>query len=90
MWYELQKVLTMDKGDSFGERALIKNEDRSATIICSQDSAFATLSRIDYNWILGLAQKKEIKEVVEFLKGYRIFSSARNSSLEKIHYFMKR
>ena len=55
VWFELQKVLTMDKGDSFGERALIKNEDRSATIICSQDCAFATLSRIDYNWILGLA-----------------------------------
>lgn len=51
-WFK--KATQIDSGSSFGERALIKNDHRAATIICSQDCTFATLSRANYNLIMGL------------------------------------
>jgi CRP-like cAMP-binding protein len=51
----------MKAGDSFGERALIKHEARAATVYCSQNCIFATLSRYDYIKIIGQAKKKELK-----------------------------
>ena len=65
-WFK--KVASIPAGGSFGERALIKNEDRAATIICSEDCTFATLSRIDYNWIIGSAKRRELKQMAEMLK----------------------
>ena len=57
VWF--RKATQLEPGGSFGERALIKNEDRAATCICSKDASFATLSRTDYNWIIGLAHRKD-------------------------------
>ncbi len=88
VWF--RKATQVEPGGSFGERALIKNEDRAATCICSNDSSFATLTRTDYNWIIGLAHRRELRTNVELLKNFRILSDVRNSSLEKIYYFMKR
>lgn len=51
VWFKT--VQTMKGGESFGERALLKHEARAATIYCSSDCIFATLSRIDYNKIIG-------------------------------------
>jgi CRP-like cAMP-binding protein len=51
--YVFKKVQSIKEGGSFGERALIKNETRAASCICSEDCTFATLSRADYNWIIG-------------------------------------
>ena len=68
---------TVDKlpaGSAFGERALLKNEDRAATIVCSKDCTFATLHRKDYNSIIGAAVKRELKQKVDFLRGFRMFS----------------
>ena len=45
--------MTIEKGGSFGERALIKNENRAATIFCLEDSFFAVLTRSDYMMIIG-------------------------------------
>ena len=71
-WFKT--VQKLPAGASFGERALLKNEDRAATIVCSKDTTFATLHRRDYNAIIGAAQKKELKEKVDFLRGFRMFS----------------
>jgi len=87
-WFK--KVASIAAGGSFGERALIKNEDRAATIICSENCSFATLSRMDYNWIIGSAKRRELKSMVEMLKQFRIFENLRNSSLEKIQYLLKK
>lgn len=65
-WFK--KVASIPAGGSFGERSLIKNEDRAATIVCSENCSFATLSRKDYNWIIGAAKKRELKAMVELLK----------------------
>ena len=83
---------TVDKlpaGSAFGERALLKNEDRAATIVCSKDCTFATLHRKDYNSIIGAAVKRELKQKVDFLRGFRMFSQLRTNIIERIHYFMK-
>ena len=80
---------TLPIGGSFGERALIKNEDRAATIVCSKNCSFATIERRDYNLIIGLAQKREFAKTVEFLRGFRMLSSLRTNIIEKIHYYMK-
>lgn len=39
--------------------------------------------------IIGAAQKKELKEKVEFLRGFRMFSQLRTNVIEKIQYYMK-
>lgn len=41
----LQKVGTMSNGDSFGEIALTKQMPRTATIVASEDTHFATVTR---------------------------------------------
>jgi hypothetical protein len=63
---------------------LIKNEERAATILCSKHTTFATLSRKDYDSTIGVAQKKEMKERVDMLRGFRLFSQLRTNVLEKI------
>ena len=86
-WFKT--VEKLPAGSSFGERALIKNEDRAATIVCSKDCSFATLHRKDYNNIIGAAVKREMKQKVDFLRNFRMFSQLRTNIIEKIHYFMK-
>jgi CRP-like cAMP-binding protein len=38
-------VHVINSGGSFGERALVRNEDRAASIVCTQKCKFATLDR---------------------------------------------
>ena len=60
-FWMFKTVGTIKSGGSFGERALIRNETRAATIKCKTNCSFATLSRIDFNFVLGMAQKREMK-----------------------------
>ena len=87
VWFKTVQRLT--EGASFGERALLKNEERAATIVCSKPTTLATLHRKDYTNIIGAAQKRELKEKVEFLRGFRMFSQLRTNVLERIQYYMK-
>ena len=86
-WFKT--VQKLGNGASFGERALIKNEERAATIVCSKNTSFATLHRRDYDNTIGAAQKKEMKEKVELLRSFRMFSQLRTNVIEKIQYYMK-
>lgn len=86
----VRKVHTYGRGDSFGEIALLKNKARSATVICTKDTKFATLSRKTYLKILGNQQKKELKEIVKFFRNFRIFQHIKSSSIEKMRYQMVR
>jgi hypothetical protein len=82
-------VGTIEAGGSFGERSLLRNEDRAATIVCKTPSTFATLSRKAYTWVFDMAQRKEMKEQVFFFKQFRVFSQLSNRTVERITYFMK-
>ena len=65
-------------GKSFGERALLSNEDRAATVVCTTPCKFATLSKMDYDIVLKVIQKQEMKEMVLFLRNFSIFKKIRN------------
>lgn len=75
-------------GESFGERALLKYEARAATVYCSQNCIFATLSRNDYNKIIGQAKKRELKLMCDYFRQFRILSNLRAAVLERIQYYM--
>lgn len=45
------KVLSIKKGDIFGELALISNKKRAATITCMTDCHFAVLDRESFRVI---------------------------------------
>ena len=82
------RVGEIGPGGNFGERALIKDELRSASIYCRTLCSFATLQKSDYNWIIGAAKKRELRAMCDFMRNFRIFRDLRNGSLEKIQYFM--
>lgn len=42
----------LEDGKSFGELALIQHKPRAATIICKEDTHFATLDRAGYDRVL--------------------------------------
>ena len=48
----LLKVNVLREGDYFGERALINDAPRLATIVCETNCAFAVLNKKDYKEIL--------------------------------------
>ena len=76
----------------FGELALLRERSgglRNATVICSKKSSFATLSLKDYKWTIGQEEKRKLKEIVAFFRGFRIFSNLRTNAIEDIFYFMK-
>ena len=82
-WFKT--VTKLHAGQSFGELALLKNDGRAATILCATKCSFATLHRKDYIWIIGQEEKRKLKQIVEFLRGFRIFSSLRSNIIEKIY-----
>ena len=56
-WFKT--VATLNAGQSFGELALLKNDQgRAATIACATKCSFATLSRSDYRRVIGQEEKK--------------------------------
>ena len=48
----LLKVNVLKEGDYFGERALINDAPRLATIVCETNCVFAVLNKKDYKEIL--------------------------------------
>jgi len=74
---------------SFGELALLNNEGRAATIVCTKPTMFATLNRRDYNYTLREEEKRKLKEMVNFFRGFRIFANQRSHAIEKIFYYCK-
>ena len=79
-----KSVGNLKAGQSFGERALIRNEERAASIVCTEYSQFATLDRIEFTACLAQVQKREMKEQVSFFKEFRIFQGLRNNTVERI------
>ena len=61
-------VGTIEAGGYFGERSLLRQEDRAATILCKTNCSFATLSHEAFTSVLQAAYTKEMKEKVTFFK----------------------
>ena len=84
-----KEVARLSDGASFGELALLKNEGRAATVVCSKMTRFATLNRRDYVWTIGQEEKRKLKQIVAFFRSFRIFSTLRANVIEKVFKYMK-
>lgn len=72
--YSYIPITTKKRGDIIGELALQQtNNKRTATIICTEDCIFGTLTRDGYNSIIKDIQWKKRKSIVNFLLSFQIF-----------------
>ena len=64
--YSLATVLK--SGESFGELALISSNPRAATIKCSSDTQLASISKSEYQEIIGKLDKKMLEKKILMMK----------------------
>ncbi|KAL4487175.1 hypothetical protein ABPG72_017894 [Tetrahymena utriculariae] len=86
--YEYRDIIKA--GSTFGELGILEGKPRSALIICSEDSEFATMDKEDYSELLAERDRKKLLKKFEFLK-HKIFPELTNDAIKKIFYsFQKR
>jgi len=68
-----KELYTFDAGQCFGERALIQNAPRAASIECLALSRLWVLHRDDYRDTVAAEAQKGIEELVSFLSKLEIF-----------------
>ena len=74
----------LHEGQSFGERALMTNETRAATVITETSCELAVLNRDDYVKVLKKVESKQIQGKVEFFKQLPIYSHCTQNQLKKM------
>ena len=84
---DLVEAATLGQGSSFGEYALLYNQPRIASILCTMDTHLAVLSKKSYLQILGTIENKRIEEIILFLKNFPVFKNWSKSALARISYF---
>ena len=84
-----REVARLGAGASFGELALLKTAGRSATIQCCTETRLATLHQYDYLRTMGQQEKRKLKQMVNFFRGFRIFANLRVSTMERIFLYMR-
>lgn len=80
------EISQLKSGQSFGDLALIEQKPRMASIRCLQETYFAVLSKVNFNKVLGVIEKKKYNEKVQFLRSLPYFSSLTKTSLGKLTY----
>ena len=61
-------MATLESGGSFGEKALLEETTRAATVQCLTDCDFAVLKKADYIRVLKKIELKLFNEKLEFFK----------------------
>lgn len=64
-WFTAFK--TMRKDEAFGELALIKDIPRAATILCTEDCAFAVMNKYNYDRSMSKITVKTKQKINDFL-----------------------
>ena len=64
----MQKIGSLNPGQAFGELALSKDIPRTASILCTKDSHFATLDKDSFIEILGGFNEVKIQKSIEVLR----------------------
>ncbi len=62
------ELQTLGEGKAFGEKALITDQPRAATIECVANCHLAVMSKHDYDKVLRKFELKQQNKMVEFLK----------------------
>ena len=77
-------IAKLKDGSSFGELALIDNKPRMATIRCLRNTNFMVLSKNDYNSVLGVIERRDYQEKINFLKNIPILKVLTRTTLGKL------
>lgn len=83
---EYQELVTLHKGQSFGELALMNNKPRAATIRWAEPTKFAVLNKLDYQKVFAKIDKKKLNDKIAFLKWVPYLSKWTNMALGKFGY----
>ncbi|CAD8135253.1 unnamed protein product [Paramecium pentaurelia] len=71
-------------GDQFGEIALIGKVTRTATVLCTQDTAMITLANPDFQAILQQYHDQVKNEKISLLRNFELFSKLTDKRLRGI------
>ncbi|KAL7749167.1 Rap guanine nucleotide exchange factor-like 1 [Sorochytrium milnesiophthora] len=63
------RVASQQTGDGFGDLALISNNPRSATIVCTSDCEFITVEKADYIRTAQFIHQLDLRQKTQFLSG---------------------
>lgn len=84
-----ERVATLYNGDSFGELALLQEGSvRSATVRAETGVEFLTISRADYNRILGAVTEEQLAEKINFLHALPAFAGVPMSMIRSAAYVL--
>ena len=83
---DLVEIKVYKRGDTFGELALMDDAPRMATIVCREDTCFATLDKANYKKILQKTEMARINKIVSFFRTMSLFSKFSRRSLVSILY----
>ena len=67
------EVKILNDGMLFGEKGMIENRERAATIICKEESHFLTLDRDSFIKILGRYEENKVFSNMTLLQSIQIF-----------------
>lgn len=85
----LTEIAQLNSGQSFGELSLLKNQPRTATVVCMQSCYFMTLSKENYLRLLGKSMSKMLEDKIEFLHSLQLLSKWSKRSIEKLSFFFE-
>ncbi|CAI2381025.1 unnamed protein product [Moneuplotes crassus] len=84
----MTKVHNYVPGEGFGELALTNSKPRAASILATEDSQFAVLSKRDFEIIIGEAVKKDFDKKTTVLRNIPAFTHLTRNSLKKLTFYM--
>ena len=86
---KLKEIGEWQKGETFGEIALMIVRTRDETVKCKENCCFAILLKKDYEQMLGKIEQKYLNEKVEFLLSLPYFKKWTRHGLANFNYFLK-
>lgn len=86
----MREVTELGPGKCFGELALLMNKPRAATVMCLEDSQFATLDKASFHKSLGAIQRKRLNDMLKFMMELPCFHGWTHTSILKFSYYLKK
>lgn len=85
---DFTELLKMGSGKSFGEKALISESVRAATIVCTKNCYFAVMLKADYEKVLKKIELKSQHKMITFLKCIPYIRNWTDRSLINFSYYL--
>jgi CRP-like cAMP-binding protein len=85
----LKEVATLGDGKAFGELALLTTKQRAASIVCTTNSHFMTLSKEQFEGIVQVMKKRELEAQIALIDMFNILAPLSKMTKQKLSYFME-